>query len=108
MGFPGLRDNRSLPMGSKELDVSHVPSSFDPTDVRRRVRAARPAIAFAFAAVVALGAVGCDSGGGGGSSESAALDSLRHWNQVAIDASGLDHTPVQPGENRVFGEQVGP
>ena len=33
---------------------------------------------------------------------------LRHWNQVAIDASGLDHTPVAPGENRVFGEQVGP
>jgi vanadium-dependent haloperoxidase-like protein len=35
-------------------------------------------------------------------------DRLRHWNRVAIDASGLDHTPVQPGENRVFGEQVGP
>lgn len=33
---------------------------------------------------------------------------LRHWNQVAIDASGLDHTPVQPGETRVFGEQLGP
>jgi hypothetical protein len=33
---------------------------------------------------------------------------LRHWNQVAIDASGLDHTPVQPGEDRVFGEQYGP
>jgi hypothetical protein len=33
---------------------------------------------------------------------------IRHWNSVAIDASGLDHTPVQPGENRVFGEQLGP
>ncbi|HKP12056.1 MAG TPA: chloroperoxidase [Blastocatellia bacterium] len=33
---------------------------------------------------------------------------LHHWNHVAIDASGLDHTPVAPGENRVFGEQVGP
>src|SRR5688572_1632386 len=33
---------------------------------------------------------------------------LRHWNEVAIDASGLDHTPVQASENRVFGEQVGP
>jgi PAP2 superfamily len=33
---------------------------------------------------------------------------LRYWNQVAIDASGLDHTPVAPGENRVFGEQIGP
>jgi hypothetical protein len=27
---------------------------------------------------------------------------------VAVDASGLDHTPVAPGETRVFGEQVGP
>src|SRR5262245_23348192 len=33
---------------------------------------------------------------------------LRHWNAIAIDASGLDHTPVAPGENRVFGEQLGP
>jgi hypothetical protein len=31
-----------------------------------------------------------------------------HWNEVAINASGVDHTPVAPGENRVFGEQVGP
>ena len=31
-----------------------------------------------------------------------------HWNEVAINASGLDHTPVAAGENRVFGEQVGP
>jgi hypothetical protein len=36
------------------------------------------------------------------------LDRLKHWNEVAIDASGLDHTPVAPGENRVFGEQLGP
>ncbi|HTU68323.1 MAG TPA: hypothetical protein VMF52_20440 [Steroidobacteraceae bacterium] len=35
-------------------------------------------------------------------------DTLRYWNQIAIDASGLDHTAVQPGENRVFGEQLGP
>src|SRR5207248_315890 len=26
----------------------------------------------------------------------------------AINASGLDHTPVAHGENRVFGEQLGP
>ena len=37
-----------------------------------------------------------------------AAERLRYWNRVAIDASGLDHTPVQPGENRVFGEQLGP
>jgi hypothetical protein len=33
---------------------------------------------------------------------------LRYWNEVAINASGLDHAPVAPGENRVFGEQYGP
>src|SRR4030095_7595003 len=36
------------------------------------------------------------------------LNRLKHWNEVAVDSSGLDHTPVAPGENRVFGEQVGP
>ncbi|MCM3873653.1 MAG: phosphatase PAP2 family protein, partial [Pyrinomonadaceae bacterium] len=30
------------------------------------------------------------------------------WNSVAIDASGLDHTPVPAGDPRVFGEQLGP
>src|SRR6185503_18039562 len=35
-------------------------------------------------------------------------DELLRWNRISIDASGLDHTPVAPGENRVFGEQVGP
>ena len=33
---------------------------------------------------------------------------VRRWNEIAINASGLDHTPVAPGENRVFGEQIGP
>src|ERR1700716_2706109 len=37
-----------------------------------------------------------------------ALDSLHRWNQIAINASGLDHTPVPPGDPRVFGEQLGP
>jgi len=36
------------------------------------------------------------------------VDALRFWNGVAIDASGLDHTPVAPGEVRTFGEQLGP
>src|SRR4029450_8830480 len=36
------------------------------------------------------------------------LDSLHRWNVIAINASGLDHTPIAPGENRVFGEQLGP
>ncbi len=36
------------------------------------------------------------------------IDVVRRWNRIAIDASGLDHTPVAVGENRVFGEQIGP
>ncbi len=36
------------------------------------------------------------------------LDSVHRWNEIAINASGLDHTPVTPGESRHFGEQLGP
>lgn len=36
------------------------------------------------------------------------LEAVRRWNEIAINASGLDHTPVAIGENRVFGEQLGP
>ena len=35
-------------------------------------------------------------------------DALHRWNRIAVDASGLDHTPVRAGENRLFGEQIGP
>jgi hypothetical protein len=37
-----------------------------------------------------------------------AMGALRHWNAVALDATGLDHTPPASGETRVFGEQLGP
>ena len=33
---------------------------------------------------------------------------LERWNGIAVDASGLDHTPVLTGDPRIFGEQVGP
>jgi hypothetical protein len=36
------------------------------------------------------------------------IDSIRDWNEIAMNATGLDHTPVAPGENRVAGEQFGP
>lgn len=36
------------------------------------------------------------------------LARLRHWNEIAVNASGLDHTPVPLGSPRVFGEQLGP
>ena len=38
----------------------------------------------------------------------AGLDPIRRWNQIALIATGLDHTPVLPDEDRVFGEQIGP
>src|SRR3954466_10128790 len=37
-----------------------------------------------------------------------AVDVLTHWNKIAVDASGLDHTPVAAGDARIFGEQLGP
>src|SRR4029434_10743407 len=43
-----------------------------------------------------------------GHRERGAIDFVRHWNEIAIDASGLDHTPFATGEARVFGEQFGP
>ena len=36
------------------------------------------------------------------------LRRLVRWNNVAINASGLDHTPVPAGDPRIFGEQLGP
>ena len=32
---------------------------------------------------------------------------LLQWNEIAIDASGLDHTPGVPGSGRIFAEQLG-
>src|SRR5260370_13976964 len=40
-------------------------------------------------------------GSGGGSA-----NRVRHWNQIAIHASRLDHTPEAPGENRGVADQV--
>jgi hypothetical protein len=35
-------------------------------------------------------------------------NAITRWNEIAINATGLDHTPVAPGEHRIFGEQLGP
>ena len=35
-------------------------------------------------------------------------NAMHHWNHVAIDSAGLDHTPVAEGDPRIFGEQIGP
>ena len=36
------------------------------------------------------------------------LERLHHWNHVAIDSTGLDHTPSDEGVPHSFGEQIGP
>ena len=63
--------------------------------------------------VVALSVLqGCGDGDNGGSHDLSSAPSaatlIHHWNHLAVDASGLDHTPPQPGENREWQEQLGP
>jgi hypothetical protein len=35
-------------------------------------------------------------------------DRILRWNEIAMDATALDHTPPAPGDPRVFREQFGP
>ena len=44
----------------------------------------------------------------GNNQQKFANEPVHRWNQIAVDATGLDHTPVAPGEHRTFGEQLGP
>jgi hypothetical protein len=37
-----------------------------------------------------------------------AFDRLFMWNEISLDTTAIDHTPIQPGESRAFGEQYGP
>jgi hypothetical protein len=66
----------------------------------------RDASARLVAAATLLFLQGCGDGGGGQPLSQASW--VHHWNSIAIDASGLDHTPLEPGESRTFGEQFGP
>jgi PAP2 superfamily len=43
-----------------------------------------------------------------GQTQKFATEPVHRWNKIAVDATGLDHTPVAPGEHRTFGEQLGP
>jgi hypothetical protein len=49
---------------------------------------------------------GCHDSSSGPPTVSA--DFVRHWSEIAIDASGLDHTPSNQGPAHTFGHQVGP
>jgi hypothetical protein len=45
----------------------------------------------------------------GSTHQASGADLVRRWNGIAIDASGLDHTPNGPGvPAHTFGEQFGP
>jgi hypothetical protein len=75
------------------------------TRARRAAKASGLALAIALAASVA----GCDTlfvlfppG------NDALRASLLRWNEIAINTAGLDHSPVNPGESRTFGHQLGP
>src|SRR4051812_26354588 len=36
-----------------------------------------------------------------------ATDEIYRWNRIMLDANAIDHTPVEPGEARTYGEQLG-
>ena len=74
----------------------------------RRRDVAILAVWFVGGLLALAGCGGGSSSGGAAAIPSGASSSVEHWNHIAIDASGLDHTPVKSGENRVFGEQFGP
>ncbi len=42
------------------------------------------------------------------SGEDQIRSSFETWNRIAVDTSGLDHSPVANGEDREFGHQLGP
>lgn len=68
----------------------------------------------ALGTVALLGVAACSGGGGGGgngganAAAAAELAAVRNWNAIAIDATGLDHTPSNQGPAHTFGQQVGP
>lgn len=57
------------------------------------------------ALALVLAACGSDDDG---DETALAFSWVAHWNHIAIDASGLDHTPVVAPDPRIFGEQLGP
>lgn len=40
--------------------------------------------------------------------DAAVKAAILRWNTLALDATGLDHKPVEAGESRTFGHQLGP
>lgn len=71
-------------------------------------------IAFALTATLAVTLSGCQMTGALGRDSSATAGptlspaAALEWNAVAIEATGVDHTPPDPGETRPMGENMGP
>jgi hypothetical protein len=87
--------------------ISHGSRARSPW-ARARHAAVRP-LALLAALFVAVGLTACsDDDGGTNFIPDQVTAAVIHWNTVAYEASGLDHTPPRPGENRVSGEQPGP
>lgn len=78
---------------------------------RESIEARRSRTRFASLAFLAVPALTLAACSGGSSSTPApaaenATAAVLHWNQTAVDCSGLDHQPTD--SEHVFGEQVGP
>lgn len=67
-----------------------------------------PRVLSVFALTVILAGPGCNIFGFLPVDDSTLKTVFQRWNTIAVDASGLDHTPPKAGETRNFKEQVGP
>lgn len=74
-----------------------------------------PVVSFVLAVLAIVGAAGTFSGcidddddDDQSSNIASGLISLRSWNSIAVDASGLDHAPSNVGPPHTQGEQLGP
>lgn len=61
-----------------------------------------------FGVVLLAGLSGCGFTSNQPPTDSTPESWVAKWNGVAVDMSGVDHTPVEPDDDRVFGEQLGP
>ncbi|HUN82474.1 MAG TPA: vanadium-dependent haloperoxidase [Phycisphaerae bacterium] len=67
------------------------------------------AVCRVFIVVAAMSLVGCDAFSSSFQvQDPASITWVTRWNQIAVDASGLDHTPPKVGEDRVWGQALGP
>ncbi len=72
----------------------------------RRARAAGMIAGVLSSLALGVAAACHDSSGGGGVVDLTAF--VKHWNEIAINASGLDHMPSDQGAPHTFGENLGP